>query len=50
MNIGLRYDFVPIPLPTNGTGPEYYNIPTNNTMQVCGLGGVPDSCNIFDQH
>jgi outer membrane receptor protein involved in Fe transport len=32
MNIGLRYDFVPIPL-RNGSGPEYYNIPTN-TMQA----------------
>ena len=47
MNIGLRYDFVPIPL-RNGEGPEYYNI-ANNTMQVCGLGGVPASCNIFNQ-
>ena len=48
MNIGLRLDFFPIPL-RNGTGLEYYNIATN-TMQICGLGGVPDSCNIFNQH
>ena len=48
VNLGLRYDFVPIPL-RNGTGPEYYNISTNN-MQICGLGSVPDSCGIFNQH
>jgi len=48
VNLGLRYDFVPIPL-RNGTGPEYYNIATNN-MQICGLGGIPDSCNMFNQH
>ena len=43
---GLRLDFFPIPL-RNGTGMEYYNIATNNT-QICGLGGVPSSCGIFN--
>ena len=46
VNFGLRVDFFPIPL-RNGTGMEYYNI-ANNTMQICGLGGVPSSCGIFD--
>ena len=48
MNLGLRYDFIPIPL-RNGTGPEFYNTATNN-MQICGLGGTPESCGIFDNH
>jgi hypothetical protein len=46
VNVGLRLDFYPVPL-RNGTGLEYYNVATNN-MQVCGLGGTPASCGIFN--
>jgi Carboxypeptidase regulatory-like domain/TonB dependent receptor len=46
VSIGLRFEFFPIPL-RNGTGAEYYDIATNN-MQICGLGGVPSSCGIFN--
>jgi len=47
VTVGLRVDFFPIPLRNNGMGMEYYDVATNN-MQICGLGGVPASCGIFN--
>ena len=46
VNIGLRLDFFPVPT-RDSVGMEYYNTATN-TMQICGLGGTPTSCNIFN--
>ena len=46
VNIGLRLDFFPVPT-RDSIGMEYYNTSTNN-MQVCGLGGTPTSCGIFN--
>jgi len=48
INAGLRFDYFPIPL-RNGTGMEYYNT-SNGTMTICGVAGIPTSCNIFDQY
>ncbi len=48
INAGLRFDDFPIPL-RNGTGMEYYNT-SNGTMTICGVAGIPTSCNIFDQY
>lgn len=47
LNAGLRFDFFPVPL-RNGTGMEYYDTSTNN-MVICGVAGIPASCNIFDE-
>jgi hypothetical protein len=47
LNAGLRFDYFPVPL-RNGTGMEYYDTTTNN-MVICGVAGVPSSCNIFGQ-
>ena len=48
VNIGVRFDYFPIPL-RNGTGAEYYDQKTNN-MVICGVGSTPASCNIFDKN
>jgi hypothetical protein len=48
VNVGLRLDYFPIPL-RKGTGMEYYN-KSDGTMTICGIGGIPASCNIFDQY
>ncbi|HLK50450.1 MAG TPA: carboxypeptidase regulatory-like domain-containing protein [Bryobacteraceae bacterium] len=48
LNVGARLDYFPVPL-RNGTGMEYYNS-SNGTMTICGVAGVPTSCNIFDQY
>ncbi len=47
VNLGVRFDYFPVPM-RNGTGAEYYNHATNN-MVICGVGGTPASCNIFDK-
>ena len=47
VNIGVRFDYFPIPL-RNGTGAEYYNQATNN-MVICGVASTPTSCNIFNK-
>jgi hypothetical protein len=47
VNIGVRFDYFPIPL-RNGTGAEYYNQATNN-MVICGVASTPASCNIFNK-
>jgi len=47
VNAGIRMDYFPSPM-RNGTGAEYYDIPTNN-MVICGVASTPADCGIFDQ-
>ncbi len=44
VSYGFRADYFRFPRRA-GTGVEYYN-PHNNTMVVCGVGGVPEDCGI----
>jgi len=42
LNYGLRWDYFPVG-GRDGRGFARYN-PTNNTMQVCGVGNIPHDC------
>jgi Carboxypeptidase regulatory-like domain/TonB dependent receptor-like, beta-barrel len=46
LNYGVRWEYYPMPTrPDLGRGIEVYQ-PSNNTIELCGFGGVPSGCGV----
>jgi hypothetical protein len=44
LSYGVRWEYFPFPT-RDDRGMEWYD-PTNNTMQICGVGQVPEDCGV----